>query len=139
MESNINAYCSICGTGYHICKSCSEQKTFKPWRTVVDSVEHYKIYLALHGYTLSKNKEIAKQELHKCDLSDLDKFKPEIKAVIEDILAEPEKNEEIVMESEMISEEKIASKKRNKRATMPIIDEIGSVETLVNDEMQDGE
>ena len=60
-EKNINAYCSICGNGYHVCRSCSEQKTFKPWRSIVDNIEHYKIYLALHEYTLSKNKEVAKK------------------------------------------------------------------------------
>lgn len=90
-ENNINAYCSICGTGYHICKSCLQQKTFKPWRTVTDSIEHYKIYLAIHGYTISKDKEKAKNELESCDLSDLDDFNPEIKAVIKKIMTEPKK------------------------------------------------
>ena len=90
-ENNINAYCSICGEGYHICNSCLDQKSLKPWRTITDTIDHYKIYMAIHGYTLSKNKEIAKQELQKCDLSGLEKFKPEIRAVIKEIMAEPKK------------------------------------------------
>lgn len=90
-ETNINAYCSICGKGYHVCNSCLEQKTIIPWRTITDSVEHYKIYLALHGYTLSKNKEVAKEELTTCDLSDLENFKPEIKNVINEIMTETKK------------------------------------------------
>lgn len=81
-----NAYCSICGKGYHVCQSCKEQKTFRSWRTVVDSIEHYKIFLAIHSYTISKNREQAKAELEKCDLSDLEHFNPEIKSVIHEIL-----------------------------------------------------
>ena len=90
-ENNINAYCSICGQGYHICNSCLEQKTFKPWRTVTDSIEHYKIYLAIHNYTISKNKDIAKAELQTCDLNGVENFKPEIKAVIKEIMMEPKR------------------------------------------------
>lgn len=115
-EKNINAYCSICGNGYHVCRSCSEQKTFKPWRSIVDNIEHYKIYLALHEYTLSKNKEVAKKELENCNLSGLEDFKPEIKSVIKEIMAENKKiktvskrekvNEEVVeVETEDINEE----------------------------------
>lgn len=89
MAENINAFCTICGKGYHVCNSCLEMKEFKPWRIVTDSIEHYKIYLAVHDYTLSKNKETAKDRLKDCDLSDLSNFKPEIKKAIEEILAEP--------------------------------------------------
>ena len=84
----INAYCAICGQGYHICQSCKEHKTFRSWRTVVDSMEHYKIFLAIHGYTVSKNLEEAKSELQNCDLSDLETFKPEIKSIIQKIVSE---------------------------------------------------
>lgn len=89
IDKNINAYCSICGRGYHVCSSCLEQKTFKPWRTVTDSIEHYKIYLAIHTYTISKDKEKAKAELKQCDLFGLDSFNPEIKSVIKEIMEEP--------------------------------------------------
>lgn len=90
-EQNINAHCSICGKGYHICNSCLEQKTFKPWRTVTDSIDHFLIYSAIHGYTVSKNKSDAKLELQKCDLSDLEHFNPEIKSVIKEIMTEPKR------------------------------------------------
>lgn len=86
-----NTTCSICGKPYKICSSCLEQKTFKPWRTVTDTIEHYKIYMALHGYTITKDKKQAKQELQHCDLSGFDDFNPEIRSSIKEILAEPEK------------------------------------------------
>lgn len=90
-ETNINAHCSICGRGYHLCQTCSDQKTIKPWRTVTDSIEHFKIYTAIHGYTISKDKGTAKKELQKCDLTGLDNFNQEIKTIINEIMEESEK------------------------------------------------
>jgi hypothetical protein len=85
-EQNINARCSICGEGYHLCKTCSDVKSFLPWRTVTDTVGHYLIYTAIHGYTISKDKIKARSELEKCDLSELKKFNPEIQMVINEIM-----------------------------------------------------
>ena len=85
-KQNINARCSICGEGYHLCKTCSDVKSFLPWRTVTDTVSHYLIYTAIHGYTISKDKTKAKGELEKCDLSELKKFNPEIQFVINEIM-----------------------------------------------------
>ena len=87
-DKKINAHCDICGAGYHIRNTCLQQKSFKSWRVVTDTVEHYKIYRAVHGYTLSQDKETAKRELEKCDLSGLEDFNPPIRAVIQEILSE---------------------------------------------------
>lgn len=106
-ETNINAYCSICGRGYHLCQTCSDQKIIKPWRSVTDSIEHFKIYTAIHGYTISKDKEVAKKELQKCDLTELEDFNPEIKTVIKEILDEQERI-------------KVSSKKRKKHIEVEI-------------------
>lgn len=95
-NQNTNAYCSICGRPYKVCRTCAEQKTFKPWRTVADTIEHYKIYMAIHSYTVSKNKERAKKELEKCDLSGLEEFNPEIKKVIKGIMAKPKVQKTVV-------------------------------------------
>ena len=87
-NKNINTYCKICNKGYQICNSCADQKRIKPWRTVTDTIEHYKIYLAIHGYTISKDKTSAKAELQNCDLSGLENFRPEIKSAIKKIMTD---------------------------------------------------
>lgn len=107
MAENINAYCKICNVGYHVCNTCLSQKTFKPWRTVTDSIEHYKIYLAIHDYTISKDKEQAKLELQNCDLSGLQNFRPEIKSVIEEIMTEPKKNKKSSLKPASVEEVEI--------------------------------
>lgn len=99
-NKSANAYCSICGKPYRVCRTCAEQKTFKPWRTVTDTIEHYKIYLAIHGYTISKNKELAMAELSKCDLSGLETFNPEIQKVIKEILAKPKATKTVLKKKE---------------------------------------
>ena len=102
MSQELNATCDICGKKYHICSSCKEIKTFTPWRTVTDTMQHYLIFLALSEYTKTKDKEKAKEELSKCDLSELDTFNENIKTVIKEIMAEGK--EKIV---ETVSEENV--------------------------------
>lgn len=92
MSEELNATCDVCGKKYHVCVSCLQQKTFKPWRTVVDTIDHYKIYMAVHGYTVTKDKELAKKELSVCDLSELDSFSDNIKKAINEILLEDKEN-----------------------------------------------
>lgn len=88
MQKNINAHCAICGTGYHVCSDCSEQKQFRPWRTVVDKIEHYKIYLVIHEYTITGNKKNAQTDLKSCDLTDISTFNKEIQSAISEIMKE---------------------------------------------------
>ena len=102
MSQELNATCDICGKKYHVCNSCKEVKSFTPWRTVTDTMQHYLIFLALSEYTKTKDKEKAKEELSKCDLSELDTFNENIKTVIKEIMAEGK--EKIV---ETVSEENV--------------------------------
>ena len=102
MSQELNATCDICGKKYHICSSCKEVKSFTPWRTVTDTMQHYLIFLALSEYTKTKDKEKAKEELSKCDLSELDTFNENIKTVIKEIMAEGK--EKII---ETVSEENV--------------------------------
>ena len=102
MSQELNATCDICGKKYHVCNSCKEVKSFTPWRTVTDTMQHYLIFLALSEYTKTKDKEKVKEELSKCDLSELDTFNENIKTVIKEIMAEGK--EKIV---ETVSEENV--------------------------------
>ena len=102
MSQELNAICDICGKKYHVCNSCKEVKSFTPWRTVTDTMQHYIIFLTLSEYTKTKDKEKAKEELSKCDLSELDTFNENIKTVIKEIMAEGK--EKIV---ETVSEENV--------------------------------
>ena len=102
MAQELNATCDICGKKYHICSSCKEVKSFTPWRTVTDTMQHYLIFLALSEYTKTKDKEKAKEELSKCDLSELDTFNENIKTAIKEIMADGK--EKVV---ETVSEETV--------------------------------
>lgn len=84
-----NAHCSICGKGYHVCQSCDDMITFKPWRTVVDSIEHYKIYLTISEYANKViTKEEASEQLKKCQIENYKFFLPHIVKVMDEILKE---------------------------------------------------
>lgn len=83
-----NAVCAICGKGYYVCPDTQRLRTLNPWKSVVDSVEHYKIYMTVYGYTRTKDKAKAREELKNCDLDGLDTFIPAIKDVINEILQE---------------------------------------------------
>ena len=93
MSQELNATCDICGKKYHVCNSCKEIKSFTPWRTVTDTLQHYAIFLALSQYTKTKDKEKAQRLAVLCIqgiLSDLESFNDNIKTVIKEIMEEPE-------------------------------------------------
>lgn len=87
MSKEINHWCVVCGKGYHACDSCNEIKSFTPWRSLTDTIEHYKLFLILKDYN---NKLIDKKEarrlLSNMDLSEKYSFKDSSKKVLEDIL-----------------------------------------------------
>ena len=118
MSQELNATCDICGKKYHICSSCKEVKSFTPWRTVTDTMQHYIIFLALSEYTKTKDKEKAKEELSKCDLSELDTFNENIKTAIKEIMADGKEkvvetvSEDIVEENVEIKPQKTTRKCR---------------------------
>lgn len=86
-----NAICAICGKPYRVCHTCQNIKTFTPWRTVTDTLPHYIVYLAVYEYNRTKNKEVAKKELLKCDLSELETFDEDIKRTIKEIIGDDKK------------------------------------------------
>lgn len=102
-----NAICSICGKPYRVCRTCQEITSFTPWRTITDTLPHYMIYLALYEYTKTKNKIKAKEELEKCDLSEVESFDNDVKNVIMEILG---KND-VVDGNKKVSTKQTANKK----------------------------
>lgn len=118
MSEQINAYCTVCGNGYHMCLSCKDKMKMSPWKMYTDSAEHYKIHQIIHGLsTKVYTKDEVKSKLKNVDLSDLETFKPNIKSIIEDILKE-EVADNIVetvattTENKEIVEKPIVSRKR---------------------------
>ena len=75
MSEKYNATCAICGKPYKICRTCQEIKSFTPWRTITDKLQHYTLFLVLSEYSRTKDKTKAKDELSKCDLSEKESFK----------------------------------------------------------------
>lgn len=89
MSEQINAYCTVCGNGYHLCLSCKDKMKLQPWKTFTDTAEHYKIHQIIHGFsTKVYTKDEIRSKLKNVDLSDLETFKPNIKAIIKDVLKE---------------------------------------------------
>lgn len=80
-----------------MCQSCKDQARLHPWKIHTDTSEHYKIFQIVRGYSIKIYTKVeAKSKLQTVDLSDIKDFLPNIKSIIETILAEdiPEDNTE---------------------------------------------
>ena len=84
MSKDLNATCAICGKKYHVCNTCRETKTIKPWRSITDTIDCYKIYMIIYQYD---RKEIGKEEAMEMlnSLTIPDTLQDHIKKVIEEI------------------------------------------------------
>lgn len=118
MSEKINAYCDICGKGYHLCRTCQDVTSFTPWRVITDTAEHYKIFLILSEYTKTKDKNATKEALSLCDLSELESFRESIKKTIKEIMAEEKNEEKVVKHTTTASTKKIVKKTSVKSATV---------------------
>ena len=118
MSEKYNATCAICGQPYKICRTCQEIKSFTPWRTITDTLQHYSLFLVLSEYSRTKDKTKAKDELSKCDLSEKESFKDSVKNMIDEIMKEDtikiieETSEETVEENVGIKPQKATRKGR---------------------------
>lgn len=92
MAEDINATCSICGKGYHVCLSCKDAMTAAPWKIHTCTSEHFKIYQIIHGLSTGVYDEReAKTKLKNVDLSDLEDLRDNIKEIIKKVMGEPKK------------------------------------------------
>lgn len=91
MGEKINAICSICGNGYHLCLSCKDKMKLSPWKMYTDSASCYQVFQVVKGYNTGiYNKEEFKSKLKNIDLSNLESYKDHIKTLIKDVLKEDE-------------------------------------------------
>ena len=87
MSLKNNATCAICGKSYRICSDVQRSK-IKPWRSITDSINCYKIHLVLLDYTngYADINQTSQDLKEKCDLSQQDSFLPHIQKTIDVIL-----------------------------------------------------
>lgn len=108
MSKEINHWCVVCGKGYHACDTCNETKSFTPWRTLTDSIEHFKIFTVLKDYNNKLiDKKKAKELLSNLNLSDKDSFKDSSKKLLYEIF-----NEEAI-ERKVVKRKKDIEKNEN--------------------------
>lgn len=94
-----NSVCAICGKGYYTCLSCKDQIKLAPYKVHTDTSEHFKVYQIIRGYNIGVyDKATAKKKLMNVDLSDKDTFKDNIKARIDEIMADEEPKVEVKTE-----------------------------------------
>lgn len=76
MSNQETATCVICGKKYKVCLSCKDQIKLKPWRSIADTIDCYKIFLAVTQYNngyISKDeakKQLETIKFNKNDLSE---------------------------------------------------------------------
>lgn len=99
MSEQINATCSICGNGYHLCLSCKDSMRLHPWKMHTDSASCYQVFQVVKGYSTGVyNKEEFKSKLKNIDLSNLENYRDHIKSLIKDALKEDGKEETVIDE-----------------------------------------
>lgn len=105
-ENDKNATCIICGKKYHLCIACERTKsTWKHWKMISDSENCYKIYKIVNDYNFNKiTKDEAKKMIEKCDLTELETIKENVKKVIKEIMEE--KNVSKSVKTTKVKEEK---------------------------------
>lgn len=111
MAEKNNATCSICGSEYYACFSCKETMNLHPWKLHCCSVDCYKTFQTIRGFSTGVyTKEEFKSKLKNMDLSGLENYRNHIKSLINDAL-----KEETVVEEEVVIEEPIISSVSRKR------------------------
>ena len=107
MDKSLNHECIICGVKYHHCDTCSQMKTFTPWRVICDTSEHYQIFMVIKEYEANRiTKEEAKEQLDIIGITanDIGSFKDSVKAILNDILIDETVEENI--DDEVVTENK---------------------------------
>lgn len=87
----MKATCIICGKEYDACLSCKDKINLRPWKTITDTIDCYKLFLILAQYNKgSLTKDVAKKQLSNIKYN-LDELKEHDKKVILEIISETTK------------------------------------------------
>ena len=123
MAEKYNATCSICGNKYYACFSCKESMNLQPWKLHCCSVDCYKTFQTVRGFSTGVySKDEFKSKLKNLDLSNLENYREHIKFLIKDALEEDKVVDEVVIApvveeavkiEEAIVEKPTYSRKRN--------------------------
>lgn len=99
MSKTDMAVCTICGRNYKTCLSCKNLNITKPWRSITDTVECYKIFLAVSQYNNGYiSKDEAKRQLEEISFN-IEDLKESVQAKIAEIMSVPESAKKIVSKS----------------------------------------
>ena len=123
-----NVTCSICGSPYHLCMSCKDSIKLHPYKIHCCSADCYKVFQVIRGFSSGVYTEDEfKSKLKNIDLSNLDNYRENIKALIKDALKEDEvvvevpavkeakKTVEVATNENMVIEKPTCSRKRNNK------------------------
>lgn len=84
----MKATCIICGKEYDACLSCKDKISLRPWKTVTDTIDCYKLFLILAQFNKgSLTKDVAKKQLSNIKYN-LDELKEHDKKVVLEIMSE---------------------------------------------------
>lgn len=87
----MKATCIICGKEYDACLSCKDKISLRPWKTVTDTIDCYKLFLILAQFNKgSLTKDVAKKQLSNIKYN-LDELKEHDKKVVLEIMSETTK------------------------------------------------
>lgn len=88
MTDSLNAECLVCGKKYHCCLSCEKERSFRPWRSITDTIEHYKIHLILCDYHNGNIDKMEAKELLSRVSFDMKELRESVQTVIKDIIGQ---------------------------------------------------
>ena len=82
--------CVICGKQYKTCLSCQNEISLKPWRTITDEINCYKIFLVLSQYNNGYiKKDEAKKQLEKIRYNESE-LRESVRETIKEIMSTSE-------------------------------------------------
>ena len=80
--------CIVCGKEYKACLSCKKITSYRPWRLITDTLDHYKIHVILSDYNNGYNNKEKTRELLSHVNYDLGELKESVQGLITSIFAE---------------------------------------------------